>query len=60
MSAEIATVGEEDLDDLLPLVRGYLDFYAVEPTDADMARLSRAPLSSSSRRRRTRLSTVRK
>ena len=42
MSAEIATVGEEDLDDLRPLVRGYLDFYAVDPTDADMARLSRA------------------
>ncbi len=42
MSAAITFVGEEDLDDLLPLVRGYLDFYAVGPSDDDMRRLSRA------------------
>ena len=30
----IAAVGEEDLDDLLPLVRAYCDFYGVAPADA--------------------------
>jgi GNAT superfamily N-acetyltransferase len=38
----IATVREEDLDDLLPLMRGYCDFYEVEPTDEDLLALSRA------------------
>ena len=42
MTATISTVGEEDLDDLLPLVRGYLDFYGVDPSDAAMTQLSRA------------------
>jgi GNAT superfamily N-acetyltransferase len=38
----IAVVGEADLDDLLPLLRGYLDFYEVAPPDADVLALSRA------------------
>ena len=38
----ISTVGEEDLPDLLPLVRGYADFYAVSPSDEDLLALSRA------------------
>jgi GNAT superfamily N-acetyltransferase len=42
VTAAIATVGEDDLDDLLPLVRGYLDFYEVGPSDDAMRELSRA------------------
>ena len=38
----ISAVGEEDLADLLPLVRGYADFYAVAPSDEDLMALSRA------------------
>ncbi len=38
----ISTVGEEDLADLLPLVRGYADFYGVAPSDEDLLSLSRA------------------
>jgi GNAT superfamily N-acetyltransferase len=38
----IGVVREEDLAELLPLVRGYLDFYEVAPTDEDMLALSRA------------------
>jgi ribosomal protein S18 acetylase RimI-like enzyme len=37
----IATVTEADLPDLLPLMRGYCDFYEVDPSDdalLDMAR----------------------
>ena len=30
---DIARVGEADLGDLLPLLRGYCDFYEVSPTD---------------------------
>jgi GNAT superfamily N-acetyltransferase len=30
------TVGEGDLDDLLPLMRDYCDFYGVAPTDEDL------------------------
>lgn len=33
---------EEDLPDLLPLVRGYCDFYEVAPSDEDLLALSRA------------------
>jgi GNAT superfamily N-acetyltransferase len=40
--AGAAIVGEGDLDDLLPLVRGYCDFYEVAPSDADLLALSRA------------------
>jgi GNAT superfamily N-acetyltransferase len=38
----IDVVGEVDLDDLLPLVRAYCDFYAAAPADADLLDLSRA------------------
>jgi GNAT superfamily N-acetyltransferase len=40
--ASIAIVREEDLDDLLPLMRAYCDFYEVAPTDAALLGLSRA------------------
>lgn len=35
---------EDDLLDLLPLVRAYCDFYDVSPTDEDLLELSRALL----------------
>jgi GNAT superfamily N-acetyltransferase len=38
----ISRVGVDDLDDLLPLVRGYCDFYKVSPRDDDLLALSRA------------------
>ena len=38
----VARVGEADLDDLLPLVRGYCDFYGVAPSDDALLALSRA------------------
>jgi GNAT superfamily N-acetyltransferase len=38
----IHTVAEEDLEDLLPLVRGYCDFYAVAPPDEALLAMSRA------------------
>ena len=38
----IGTVGEADLADLLPLMRGYADFYEVAPSDEDLLALSRA------------------
>lgn len=41
-AAQIARVGSDDLDDLLPLVRAYCDFYEVSPSDEDLIRLSRA------------------
>ena len=37
----IATVTEPDLDDLLPLMRGYCDFYEVAPTDDELLALAR-------------------
>lgn len=39
---EIALVGEDDLSDLLPLVRGYCDFYGVAPGDEELVALSRS------------------
>ena len=42
MSIAIARVGEDDLADLLPLMRGYSDFYEVEPPDEALLALSRA------------------
>jgi GNAT superfamily N-acetyltransferase len=42
--AAIAVVREEDLDDLLPLMRAYCEFYAVAPTDEALLALSRALL----------------
>jgi GNAT superfamily N-acetyltransferase len=38
----IATVGEADLEALLPLMRGYADFYEVAPSDEALLALSRA------------------
>jgi GNAT superfamily N-acetyltransferase len=39
---QITLVGEADLPDLLPLVRGYCDFYGVAPGDEELAALSGA------------------
>jgi GNAT superfamily N-acetyltransferase len=39
---KIDTVAERDLDDLLPLMRGYCDFYEVAPSDDALLALSRA------------------
>ena len=38
----ISRVAPEDLDELLPLVRAYCNFYEASPSDADLIRLSRA------------------
>jgi GNAT superfamily N-acetyltransferase len=40
--ADISTVGEADLAELLPLMRGYCDFYSVSPSDAGLQAMSRA------------------
>jgi ribosomal protein S18 acetylase RimI-like enzyme len=42
MSVEIALVGAADLDELMPMMRAYCDFYAVAPSDADLESLARA------------------
>ncbi|HEX4735338.1 MAG TPA: GNAT family N-acetyltransferase [Thermoleophilaceae bacterium] len=42
MSFAIARVGEDDLAGLLPLMRGYSDFYEVDPSDDALLALSRA------------------
>ena len=44
MSTEhvISHVGEEDLEDLLPLLRGYCDFYEVDPSDDALLAVCRA------------------
>ena len=36
----ISRVGRADLDDLLPLMRGYCEFYDVAPSDAALRALS--------------------
>ena len=38
----IEIVTESDLDDLLPLLRGYCDFYEVAPSDDALLAISRA------------------
>ena len=38
----IARVATSELDDLLPLMRAYCDFYSVSPSDEDLLRMSRA------------------
>jgi GNAT superfamily N-acetyltransferase len=38
----ITRVGEADLPELLPLMRGYADFYEVDPSDDALLALSRA------------------
>lgn len=42
MSFTIDRVGEGDLADLLPLMRGYCDFYEVDPSDEELLALARA------------------
>jgi ribosomal protein S18 acetylase RimI-like enzyme len=42
VSFAITRVGEGDLADLLPLMRGYSDFYEVDPSDDALLALSRA------------------
>ena len=42
MSLAITRVGEGDLSDLLPLMRGYSDFYEVDPSDDALLAMSRA------------------
>jgi GNAT superfamily N-acetyltransferase len=39
---DIGPVGETDLRELLPLLRGYCDFYEVAPSDHDLMAMSRA------------------
>jgi GNAT superfamily N-acetyltransferase len=41
-TSEIRHVGPDDLDDVLPLMRAYCDFYNVSPSDEDLLRLSQA------------------
>ena len=38
----VSTVGEAELGEMLPLVRGYADFYEVTPSDEALLELSRA------------------
>jgi len=38
----VSLAGEAELDELLPLMRGYSDFYEVTPTDEALLALSRA------------------
>lgn len=40
-AGSISTVTESDLPDLLPLMRGYCDFYEVAPSDDDLLAMSR-------------------
>jgi GNAT superfamily N-acetyltransferase len=42
MSHRIDVVGEHDLPDLLPLLRGYCDFYGAAPADEQLLALARA------------------
>jgi GNAT superfamily N-acetyltransferase len=39
---KIERVGADQLDELLPLMRGYCDFYNVKPSDEDLLSMSRA------------------
>jgi GNAT superfamily N-acetyltransferase len=45
--AAISIAGEADLAELLPLMRGYCDFYAVDPSDARLREMSRALIADS-------------
>jgi GNAT superfamily N-acetyltransferase len=47
--AAIAVVTEADLDDLLPLMRAYCDFYAVAPGDDELLAMSRALIADGAR-----------
>jgi GNAT superfamily N-acetyltransferase len=46
LHAVIATVTEADLPELLPLMRGYCDFYEVDPSDDELLAMSRELLAS--------------
>jgi len=39
---DVRTVSESDLGELLPLMRGYCDFYEVDPDDRDLLAMARA------------------
>ena len=39
---KVDRVGEQDLAELLPLMRGYCDFYEVDPSDEALLAMSRA------------------
>ena len=41
-TVQVTRVGEGELDELLPLVRAYCDFYEVSPSDEALLALSRA------------------
>jgi GNAT superfamily N-acetyltransferase len=45
----ISTVTEADLPDLLPLMRGYCEFYEVEPSDEELLAYSRELIASPDR-----------
>jgi GNAT superfamily N-acetyltransferase len=47
--AVISTVAEADLPELLPLMRGYCDFYEVDPSDAELLALARELIASPDR-----------
>ena len=40
----VERVHERDLDELLPLMRGYCDFYRASPSDDDLLAMARAHL----------------
>jgi ribosomal protein S18 acetylase RimI-like enzyme len=42
VTVEITRVAEDDLAELLPLMRGYSDFYEVDPSDDALLAMSRA------------------
>jgi GNAT superfamily N-acetyltransferase len=42
----ISTVTEADLPELLPLMRGYCDFYEVDPSDAELLAMARELIAS--------------
>lgn len=47
--ASISIVGEPELAELLPLMRGYCDFYAVDPPDEALLAMARALIGDSPR-----------
>ena len=46
---DVRTVTEEDLPDLLPLMRGYCDFYGVAPSNEALLAMARALLADPAR-----------
>src|SRR5690348_116402 len=49
MPGMISVVGERDLPELLPLMRGYCDFYEVKPSDDELLAMSRALIADAQR-----------